>query len=818
MSTQFHCKNRRRRQLVLKNPPLNGIDYLEVLDREAPPGSPRQKTLLVHFLTAAPPLHRQNVRISGGVRVTPVKVLWAALAPDVTAPPASADEMTLFTALPHPERVLIVRTDSSGDFSSYRLSIVPAAGDASATKDLDPQLSAVDFSFKVECPSEFDCKPNDICPPESLPAPDISYLAKDYESFRRLMLDRLAFTLPQWSERHASDLGIALVEVLAYAADHLSYYQDAVTTEAYLGTARRRTSVRRHVRLLDYPMGEGNNARVWVAFAVTANVPLKQGTQLLTKVQNMTPRLQPNEAADAVMAGAEVFETLHDAALRPAQNEMLFHTWGDEQCCLPRGATRATLKDPGKKLGLQPGDVLIFEEVKGAGTGAKADANFAHRHAVRLVRVSAGVDPIGTPAQTALDVAEVEWSANDALPFPLCLSGYAKGKLIADVSVARGNVVLADHGQTIAAEKLFDFAGASRYRPQLKSAPLVYATPYAHARVMKQPASFPASAMLAGNAGRARPAITLRGLDNQPWHAQLDLLNSDRFAREFAVESEDDGSAQLRFGDGNAGRLPEDGLTATYRIGDGSAGNVGADAIFHVVSSDSGIASLRNPIAAAGSTKPEPLAQVRLYAPQAFRVQERAVTEADYAAVSQRHPDVQRAVATRRWTGSWNTMFITVDRKGGRSVDAEFEQELRDFLERFRLAGQDLEIDGPTFVPLDLELRVCVLTGYLRSEVKKALLEKFSVRELPDGSRGFFHPDNFTFGQPVYLSAIVAAAMQVQGVHWVEVARFRRWSQLPAGEIDAGQMSFARLEIARLDNDPNAPENGKLEFVMEGGA
>ena len=206
------------------------------------------------------------------------------------------------------------------------------------------------------------------------------------------------------------------------------------------------------------------------------------------------------------------------------------------------------------------------------------------------------------------------------------------------------------------------------------------------------------------------------------------------------------------------------------------------------------------------------------HAPQAFRVQERAVTEADYAAVSQRHPDVQRTVATRRWTGSWNTMFITVDRKGGRSVDAEFEQELRDFLERFRLAGQDLEIDGPTFVPLDLELRVCVLTGYLRSEVKKALLEKFSVRELPDGNRGFFHPDNFTFGQPVYLSAIVAAAMQVQGVHWVEVARFRRWSQLPAGEIDAGQMSFARLEIARLDNDPNAPENGKLEFVMEGGA
>ena len=28
--------------------PLNGIDFLEVLDRDAPAGSPRQRTLLVH--------------------------------------------------------------------------------------------------------------------------------------------------------------------------------------------------------------------------------------------------------------------------------------------------------------------------------------------------------------------------------------------------------------------------------------------------------------------------------------------------------------------------------------------------------------------------------------------------------------------------------------------------------------------------------------------------------------------------------------------------------------------------------------------------
>ena len=73
--------------------------------------------------------------------------------------------------------------------------------------------------------------------------------------------------MPAWQERSPADIGIALVELLAYAGDQLSYYQDAVATEAYLGTARRRVSVRRHARLLDYPMHDGCNARAWVFFA-----------------------------------------------------------------------------------------------------------------------------------------------------------------------------------------------------------------------------------------------------------------------------------------------------------------------------------------------------------------------------------------------------------------------------------------------------------------------------------------------------------------------------------------------------------------------
>jgi len=280
------------------------------------------------------------------------------------------------------------------------------------------------------------------------------------------------------------------------------------------------------------------------------------------------------------------------------------------------------------------------------------------------------------------------------------------------------------------------------------------------------------------------------------------------------------------------GRQPtlESLLAPTYRIGNGTAGNVGAEAIahlfcadpsldFHGILADEGDRTqpIRNPLPARGGVDPEPIEQVRLYAPQAFRQLQRAVTEADYAEIVQRFPGVSRALATRRWTGSWYTIFITVDRAGGFPIDDAFKQALRHFLEQFRLTGQDVEIEAPRFVPLDLALSVQVLSGYFQSEVKAALLSAFSNKVLPNGQLGFFHPDNFSFGQPVYLSQVITVAMQVAGVQSVTVTRFQRWGLPPYNELELGRIIFGRLEIARLENDTNRPGQGKLELTLEGG-
>jgi baseplate J-like protein len=796
MDTQYICQKEKRHGLVAKSASLNGIDFLEVVSVD-------QKTLEVHFLHRlpgqsggvpnSPALTKQNVLITGGTRVR-----------DIMVDSVSANA-----------EVLTVHVNARGDFSFYTLELVNSPTNRSAPNGFDPQLAKVDFSFKAGCPSEFDCQQVRECPPEKRVEPEIDYLAKDYASFRRLMLDRMSAITPDWPERNPADAHVALVELLAYVGDHLSYYQDAVATEAYLGTARKRISIRRHARLLDYFMHDGANARAWLFLEAGANnFVVKGGEAFATKGD-----LSNTASNDA----AVIFETMHDVTLFTAHNDIRFYTWSDTECCLPKGATRATLKNS-PALSLQPGDLLLLEEVFSPTTGNAADIDLSHRHVVRLTQVISRTDVLDATA-----VLDIEWAEADALPFPLCLSKViedAKGTPnLTDISLARGNIVLADHGHTIAGEDLGQVPSQGPFRPILRHG---LVTQKGHARDSygrlvldqnKRPVTFdpgaPAVAAMQWEMRDTLPAVELTDNDNHLWDPLSDLLNAGEFTRAFVAEVDEKGRAQLRFGDDILGQKPFGKFSAAYRVGNGRSGDIGAETIVRAVTAISGVTAVRNPLPARGGCDPESMEEVRQYAPEAFRVQERAVTEEDWAEVTQRDPEVQKAAARFRWTGSWTTVFLTIDRKGAKKVDAEFADEMRARLEHYRIAGYDLEVRAPVFVPLDIQMCVCMQSGYFESEVKKSLLSAFSNRDLSDGRRGYFHPDNFTFGQPVFLSQIYRVAMQQPGIASVEVKRFQRWGALPNQEIENGLLRPAVLEIVQLDNDRNFPENGKLEFDVE---
>src|SRR5262249_46620790 len=135
--TPYFCCDEHRRNAVRGSANLNGIDFLEVLDSDAPTPADRQRILRLHFLKApAPPgIVAANVTISGGVRIRNVRAATVTYDGDV----------------------VVVHLNAYGDYAPYRLQLVKADGSAFDATKLDPVLSAIDFSFKVECPSDFDC-------------------------------------------------------------------------------------------------------------------------------------------------------------------------------------------------------------------------------------------------------------------------------------------------------------------------------------------------------------------------------------------------------------------------------------------------------------------------------------------------------------------------------------------------------------------------------------------------------------------------------------------------------------------------------------
>ena len=821
------CDDEARRAQVLDHDTLNGIDYIEV----SAVSLDAQRSLYVYFIKAPPPAelvdHPELFRVEGGVRIRNIRVL------DVT----------------QVDQHLVVEVDQPGDFSTYTLKIdyVWQLGDGDTPK-LDPAYAQCDFSFKAGCPSRFDCKPRLVCPPEPRSEPLIDYMAKDYASFRQALLDLIPTMVPDWNERHEADLGIALVELLAYMGDQLSYYQDAVANEAYLETARQRISVRRHARLIDYRMHDGASARVFIHLSLETDTSgtLPAGTQVLTRIDaplgsQMPPHgsIIPAGLADRALEAANaVFETMTQAHLHASLNEIKIHPWGNRQCCLPRGTTTVDLVDDLTDH-LQQGDFLLFEEVKGPEAGLEADADPTHRQVVRLTEVETTYDPL-----EEVDLTRVTWDIADALTFPLCVSTrLADGTYVEDVGVARGNLVLADHGRTITAWHPGDpadprvpgiQAGRRAYRFRLSQGPLSFRIP-----MPKDNGSLtPAKTLLTTDPRQAEPQVTrlevTSTMPSDDWVPVVpDLLDSDPFDHHFVVETDNDGCAIIRFGDDEFGMTPPDEahIQVTSRVGIGTSGNVGAESLVHVINPGTvsgwpDITVVRNPLPAWGGIEPEPIEQVKQLAPAAFHAEQfRAVTEEDYAQTAEKHPEVSKAVATFRWTGSWHTVFLTIDPLGRTDVPPELEQRVKDWVTRYTLAGYDLEIDPPIFVPLEIEIDVCVAPGHFRGHMEEALLIALGNWTLSDGTRGFFHPDNFTFGQALYLSQLYAAVEAVEGVDSAVLRRFIHQDESdpepnrPATRrnLDRGYVPMSRLEVLRLDNDPNFPENGVLQLNMLGG-
>lgn len=667
----------------------------------------------------------------------------------------------------------------------------------------------------------------------SIRTPEISYLAKDYESFRRQMLDHMSLLIPEWTERNPADIGVAIIEVLAYAADYLSYYQDAVATEAYLGSARRRISVKRHARYLDYRLHEGCNARVWVCVTLKPRTHLQPGTgaegggdaiwlprrsQLLTRLGDAPAVLDMRAAGygHCLEQAPGVFETLYDAPLYESHNELRFYARGTQTLTLPRGATSAVLA--GHQDRLHRGDVLLLEQTRGRAPGRTGEPDPRFRH---VVRVSSEPRRVTDPAGGGAPITEIEWFREDALPFALPVVARAGGVLIRDLAVARGNLVLADQGQP--GEELLPRVRSDQpYRPRLGASGLTMREAFDPEAARRRPAG----QAVYQDPVKALPALRLQEFDlahlaarrearagsRRLWRARMDLLNSDRFAEDFVVEMEQ-GVAHLRFGDNIFGRRPVPGsrFRALYREGNGPAGNIMPETLCHLATARpellATVKAVRNPTAGAGGRDPELQTVAQRFAPVAFRVQERCVIPADYEASVKRHPSVRGAAVITRWSGSWVTAFVYVQQAGGWDLDAALRRELEALLQPRLVAGHRLVLRAPVPAPLQIVLSVSLHHGASEVATDRALQAALGA-----GPSGFFYADNFTFGQPVALDDVLAAAARVDGVRGVHATRFRRQGRPQSATLGSGRIDVGPTEIVSVHNAPLAPQFGTIHF------
>ncbi len=362
-----------------------------------------------------------------------------------------------------------------------------------------------------------------------------------------------------------------------------------------------------------------------------------------------------------------------------------------------------------------------------------------------------------------------------------------------------------------------------------------------------------------GDLRNARPEIELQEVDAkdlepferpQIWEWKRTLLDSRGFQDHFThdhgtwrriisfrrigevithVDYASGSGITIRFGDGEFGRIPfgrtpggDTVFQVRYRTGPGTKANLPADTIVNLTNpvndAETDLAgvldAVTNPLPIASGVDPENAEAIKQLAPEAFRaVTFRAVRPEDYAEIAERLLFVQRAGASFRWTGSWLSAFVTADPLGSFQLSPEQRTELANLMDSVRQAGREVFVRNPRFVNIDLEIEICVepfaYAGQVKARVIEALLGRKGVRP----TKGFFHPDNFTFGTPLRRAALEAVIQDVPGVRGVEQMRIRPRGVTGLRDFDELTFEARHDQIIRLQNDPRFPERGSLRII-----
>jgi hypothetical protein len=401
--------------------------------------------------------------------------------------------------------------------------------------------------------------------------------------------------------------------------------------------------------------------------------------------------------------------------------------------------------------------------------------------------------------------------ANDlttvTLPRPLA-GPYARAG-----AVLLANVVGATQGETIRDEVLGSSDGSALQSFPLKKKPLTY---------------LPAPDAEGLAAVRSTLLVTVDGVR---WDEKPTLLDSAPDDPAYTTTQDEAGQTTVVFGDGYFGARPptgRDNIRARYRKGLGTSGNVAADAIAQMIASLPGLQKVTNPLLSSGGADPEDTARIRANAPASLRTFGRAVSAADYAALTRTFPGVAKASAAwvLRDPDTLKALPQPYLRLTVASADGvplalqspDFLRQLRNFLDRRRDPNVPLRVVDFIPVYLDVAVAIDVDDRFPRLATLARVQAALHPGLNPDGQPGYFAFERLQFGQSIHLSNLYAAVQAVPGVRGAVVTVLRRLDSA-AGSAAVPDAIFIRpTELAFVGNDPAEPAKGTLTVTWrEGG-
>jgi hypothetical protein len=706
---------------------------------------------------------------------------------------------------------------------------------------VDPLRAFVPVRLRPECGDAGDCA-EAVPRPAPLTAPDYDTLARDYASLRAMLAERLAFLDPS-ADTSAADLTVTLTELFAHLGDLLHYRLDRVATEVWLSTARRRASVVRHARAVDFAVWPAISA----ATTVQVVVPAAQSGDPVTTVRpgdtatDATGTPDPAAACFTVEAAAPV-------DIRASHAEVALYDWIEDDAVLTAGATSAVLVRPAAAADIAaadwlPAGSLLGFEVVGVDDVARQRAWVAGSvpepadvmprpplasQPAQVVTVTS-VTEFTDPLRPAVDLLRVFWDQGQALAVPVpCSVDQTAG---ARVGVARLGLLPAHHGllvdgpETVApVDPLTGLAGDPQ-TAEVSDYLLVAAGPEGTPGLSHAPG---------GRPWQLEVAVALANGTTVPATRVTSMLRAPAAGFSVVIDADDELPARMRFRTGALGLVPPAGSSvgARYQVGAGPAGNVGANVttrlvrcasapgvpcVWQDVTDENGaVVAARNITPGTGGAAATPLDDVRRDAPQAYSaVPRRAVLISDLAPVAAAIPGVLRAAASRSWSGSWPVGVVACEPVTGPASDgtAGLPAQIQPTLDAVRMAGTEVVATGATPVGILIALTVCLYPGADPDAARAAILA--SLRPGTPDAPGLFAPGSFPMGTSVYMSAVVAAVAALPAVDAVAVMEARRLSE-PPGTLDT-VLVMGPDEVAVCDDDPDAPDRGRIVLRMAGG-